>query len=130
MRILKAVLAGFLVASALILAGQWGYTLLAGSAVRGEYYVTSPIAALVALLYTGAAAVLGAYVATLIEDSSRAISGFVIAQAFFGFGLIREFWNAGYSWYGIAAVIIVIPCAMIGRQLARRLGRNKMVRAT
>lgn len=130
MRILKAVLAGFLVASALILAGQWAFSLLAGTAVRGAYYVTSPMAALVALLYTGAAIVLGAYVAIRIQDSSQTMSGFVIAQAFFGFGLIREFWNSGSSWYGVAAVIIVIPCAIIGHQLARRFGRNRMVRAT
>ena len=49
MRTLKAVLAGFLVASALILAGQWGYSELAGPATHGEYYVTSPTATLLAL---------------------------------------------------------------------------------
>jgi hypothetical protein len=125
MRALKAVLSGFLVASALILAGGWGYTVLAAPAMRGEYYTTTPIAALLALLYTGASVVAGAYIATRIDDTSQTISGFSVAQLFFGFGLVREFWNTGSSWYTVSAVLLVIPCALIGRVLARRLGGNK-----
>jgi hypothetical protein len=64
MRTVTAVLSGCLVASALILAGEWGYALLAGPAIRGEYYVTTFAAALLALLLTGASVVVGAYVAT------------------------------------------------------------------
>lgn len=91
--------------------------------------LTTFAAAWLALLYTGASVVLGAYVATRIQDTPEMISGFSIAQAFFGFGLIREFWSTGSSWYAVAAVVLVIPCALIGRALARRLGRNKMVGA-
>lgn len=122
MRTLKAVFSGFLVASALILAGGWGYALFAAPAMRGEYFTTTPIAALLALLYTGAAIVAGAYVATRIHDSSETVSGFAVAQAFFGFGLIREFWTAG-SWYTATAVLLVIPCSLIGAALARRIAR-------
>ena len=126
MRTFKAVLSGFLVASALILAGGWGYTLFAAPAMRGEYFTTTPIAALLALLYTGAAIVAGAYVATRIHDTPETISGFSVAQAFFGVGLIREFWSTSSSWYTASAVLLVIPCALIGRALALRFGRARM----
>jgi hypothetical protein len=129
MRTVKAVLSGFLVASALILAGQWGYSLLAGPTMHGGYYVTTFTATLLTLFYTGASVVLGAYVAIRIQDTSETISGFSIAQAFFGFGLIREFWSTESSWYGIAAVVLVIPCAIIGRALVRRMGRTSMAGA-
>lgn len=126
MRTFKAVLSGFLVASALAFAGGWGHTLLAGPPARGEHLTTTPIAALLALVYTGAATVAGAYVATRIHDTSETISGFLVAQAFFGVGLIREFWGTDSSWYTASAVVLLIPCALIGRALALRFGRAGM----
>jgi hypothetical protein len=122
----RAVLAGFLVASALILAGGWVLTMLAAPAMRGEQYAPTLATALLALLYTGAAIVVGAYVAARINDSYETSSGFMIAQAFFGSGLIREFWRTGSSWYTVAAVVLVIPCAMIARMLARRFARDRI----
>ncbi len=95
MRTIKAVLSGFLVASALILAAGWAYGLLAAPEMRGEYYRSSLLTALPALVYTSASIVAGAFVASRIHDSSETISGFSVAQAFFGFGLIREFWSTG-----------------------------------
>ena len=121
MRTFKAVLSGFLVASALIFAAEWAYGLFAAQGL---------FAALLALVYTSAAIVAGAYVASRIHDSSQTIGGFALAQAFFGFGLIREFWNTGSSWYTAAAVLLVIPCALIGCALARKFGRTTMARAT
>lgn len=129
MRTIKAVLSGFLVASALIVAAGWAYSLLAASAMRGEYYTLSPFTGLLMLVYTSGSIVAGAYVASRIHDSPETISGFAVAQAFFGFGLIREFWSTGSSWYTIVAVLLVIPCALIGRALARRFGRASIARA-
>jgi Ca2+/H+ antiporter len=128
MRTIKAVLSGFLVASALILAAGWAYGLLAAPQMRGEYK-SSLFTALLALVYTSASIVAGAYVASRIHDSSETTGGFVVAQAFFGFGLIREFWSTGSSWYTVAAVLLVIPCAFMGRALARRFGRASIARA-
>ncbi len=128
MRTLKAVLWGFLVATALILAGGWAATWLLGPAIRGEYYTRTLAAGFVALFYTGASIALGAYVATRIHDANETISGFIVAQAFFGFGLIREFWSTGSSWYTVTAVLLVIPGAIIGRSLARRLGSGRTAR--
>jgi hypothetical protein len=128
MRTIKAVLAGFLVASALILVTGWASGLLGATATRSEYYTQSLFTALLALVYTSASIVAGAYVASRIHDSSETTSGFVVAQAFFGFGLIREFWSTGSSWYTVAAVLLVIPCAFIGRALARRSGRASIAR--
>jgi hypothetical protein len=129
MRTFKAVLSGFLVASALIFAARWAFGLLAAPAMGGEYYAQGLLPALLALVYTGAAIVAGAYVASRIHDSSETIGGFAVAQAFFGFGLIREFWSTGSSWYAAVAVLLVIPCALIGRALARRSGRARPVGA-
>lgn len=128
MRILKAVLWGFLVATALILAGGWASTLLVAPAIRGDYYTPTLAVGLLALFYTGASIAIGAYVATRIHDTNETVSGFVVVQAFFGFGLIREFWSSGSSWYTVTAVLLVIPCAILGRTLARRLGSNEMAR--
>lgn len=129
MATLKAVGAGFLVATALILASGWAFGSLGAPAIRGDYYTPTLATGLLALLYTGAAMVIGAYVAARIHDSNETTSGFVVAQAFFGFGFIRAFWSAGSSWYTATAVLLVIPCAIIGRMLARRLSRARMPRA-
>lgn len=129
MRTFKAVISGFLVASALILAAEWAFGVLAIPAMRGEYHTRGLLPTLLALVYTGASITAGAYVASRIHDSSETISGFAVAQAFFGFGLIRGFWKAGPSWYTVAAVLLVIPCALIGRALARRFGRAGLASA-
>ena len=123
MRALKAVLFGFIAASALLLAGGWAFIALTGSAA-GQRNPTLPTA-LLALVGTGATIAVGAYVASRIDDSNETTSGYIVAQAFFGFGMIREFWSGGSSWYGLAAIMLVIPCAIIGRTLARRSGGNK-----
>ncbi len=130
MRTLKAVLWGFLVVTALMLAGEWAATLLVPPAVHGDYSSPTLAAGLLALFYTGASIAIGAYVATRIHDANETISGFIVAQAFFGFGLIREFWGKGSSWYTVTAVLLVIPGAILGRSLARRLGSDTMARVT
>jgi len=87
------------------------------------------LTAILALAYTSAAIVAGAYVASRIHDSSETISGFAVAQAFFGFGLIREFWIGGSSWPTAVAVLLVIPGTLIGWALARRFGRTRLAGA-
>jgi hypothetical protein len=124
MRTLKGVLSGFLVTSALILAGGWASGAFLGAAVGNEYASPTLPAALLALLYTAAAVVAGAYIASRIYDTGDTITGFTVAQLFFGFGLVREFWLTGSSWYTLTALILIIPCAMVGRGLARRLGHH------
>jgi len=128
MRTLKAVLWGFLITTALILAGGWAATLLVAPGVDGDYYPATLAAGLLALFYTGASIAIGSYVATQIHDTNETISGFIVAQAFFGFGLIREFWSTGSSWYTVTAVLLVIPSTILGRSLAQRLGSDKMAR--
>jgi len=125
MKALKAVLYGFVAASALLLAGGWAFIALTGSAAGQRNPTLATV--LLALVGTGATIAVGAYVASRIDDSNETTSGYIVAQAFFGFGLIREFWSSGSSWYGVAAVLLVIPCAIIGRSLARRSGGNKTV---
>jgi hypothetical protein len=124
MRTIQGVLSGFLVTSALILAGGWASGALLGAAVGNEYASPTLPAALLALLYTAAAIVAGAYVAVRIHDTGDTITAFTIVQLFFGFGLVREFWLTGSSWYTLTALVLIIPCAIIGRRLARRLGHH------
>ncbi len=125
---LKAVLWGFLITTALILAAGWAATLLVAPGVREAYYPATLAAGLLALSYTGASIAFGSYVATRIRDTNETISGFIVAQAFFGFGLIRAFWSIGSSWYTVTAVLLVIPCALLGRSFAPRLGSDRMAR--
>lgn len=125
----KAVLSGFLVTSALMFAAGWAFGLLTAPTMRGEYNTPSLLTAILALAYTSAAIVAGAYVASRIHDSSETISGFAVAQAFFGFGLIREFWIGGSSWPTAVAVLLVIPGTLIGWALARRFGRTRLAGA-
>jgi len=129
MRTFKAVLSGFLVATALIIAARWSLGLLAAPAMGGKSYTQGLLPALLALVYTGASIVAGAYVASRIHDSSETIGGFAVVQAFFGLGLIHEFWSSGSSWYTATAVLLVIPCALIGLAFARRRGRASMAGA-
>ncbi len=126
MRTLKGVLLGFVVTSALILAGGWAASAVLGAAVGSEYASPTLPAALLALLYTAAAIVAGAYIADRIQDTGETVTGFAVAQLFFGFGLIREFWLTGSSWYTLTAMVLVVPCAMIGRALARRMAHDSM----
>ena len=129
MRTLKAVVAGFAVTSGLIVLGSWIFREMITPAARGGYY-TPTVSAGIALLYTAAGIIVGAFVAARIHDSNETISGFIVAQAFFGFGLIREFWSNGSSWYTVSAVVLVIPCAIFGRALARRIsGRARAPRS-
>lgn len=118
MRTLQAVLMGFVVTSALILAAGWASGVLLGPAVGGEYTAPTLTAALLALGYSAAAIIAGAYSAAKIHDTGDTITGFVIAQLFFGFGFVREFWLTGSSWYTLAALLLIIPCSTIGRRLA------------
>lgn len=118
MRTLKAVLSGLLVTSVLIFAGGWASRISLGAAVGGEYSSPTVPAALLALVYTGAAVIAGAYVATKINHSGDTITGFAIAQMFFGLGLIREFWLSGANWYTLVALLLIIPCALLGHGLA------------
>jgi divalent metal cation (Fe/Co/Zn/Cd) transporter len=120
MRTLKAVLAGFTVATVLVLAGGWAFTRSIRPAIDGEYYTPTVTAAVIVLLYTIIAIIIGSYVAARIHDSSGTTAGFAVAEAFFGFGLIREFWDSGSSWSTVTAVVLVIPCAVVGRALARK----------
>jgi hypothetical protein len=120
MRTLKAVLVGFIVATALILAGAWTFAQLAGRESQPAVGVPTMITGLLSLLYTGVAIIAGAYAAARTDESSATFSGFVVLQAFFGFGLVREFWSVGSSWYAVGAILLVIPCAVIGRALAAR----------
>ena len=129
MRVLKAVLLGFLLTTALILSASWAFDSISGVNAGGEYYAPTLSVALMMLLYTSAATVAGAYVATRIHDAGATISGFTVAQMFFGFGLVREFWLAGAYWYTLAAIILVIPCAIAGRLMAGRLGTNNVAGA-
>ena len=130
MRTFKAVVSGFLVTSALILAAGWAYGLLIAPAMHGGNYTRGLLPALLALIYTSASIVAGAYVACRIHDSPETVSGFAVVQAFFGVGLIREFWNTGSSWYTVAALLLVIPCVLIGRALAWKSGHTTMAGAT
>jgi hypothetical protein len=107
----------------------WAFGLLTAPTMRGEENTPGLLTAIVALAYTSAVIAAGAYVASRIHDSSETISGFAVAQAFFGFGLIRAFWSGGSSWPTAAAVLLVIPSALIGWALARRLGRTRVVEA-
>jgi uncharacterized membrane protein len=120
MRTLKAVIMGFIVASALILAGGWAFAALAAPEWHSPESVPTSITGIIGLLITGIAIVAGAYAATRVDDSNSTLSAFIVIQAFFGFGLVREFWSVGSSWYAVGAILLVIPCAMIGRTLAIR----------
>ena len=120
-RVLKAVLLGFGLTSALILSATWAFDSMTGSNAGGDFYTPTLAAALMMLVYTSAATVAGAYVAARIDETGTTTTGFTVGQLFFGFGMVREFWLAGAYWYTIAAMILVIPCAIAGRSLARRL---------
>jgi hypothetical protein len=126
MRTVTAVLMGFLVTSALIVGAGWASGVFLGPDVGGEYSDPTLVAALLALSYSAAAIIAGSYIADRIHETGETVAGFAVAQLFFGFGLIREFWLIGSSWYTLAAMLLVVPCAIIGRALVRRIGHHSM----
>lgn len=120
MRTLKAVLAGFLFSSAMIIAGAWFYSLaIRPNSVPG-HMSTAVLAAVGSLVFICAAVVIGARVATGLDDTSSTLAGYVVFELFFGIGLTGPFLNNGANWVTEAAILLVIPCTLLGRAIARR----------
>ncbi len=126
MRTFIGIIAGFLLTSLLILAGEWAYTMVASPSLQAATTLFAFILALISLLYIGIGVTVGGYLAGVIDDSRETTSGFAVLQLFFGVWFFREFWTSGFAWYKLAALVLVIPCAMLGRHWAKRAHRNTM----
>jgi len=109
MRTLAAVIIGLIVSSLLFYLGDASF---ARVPIPGEAG-TSRAIEVVALLWTFASIAVGSLVTVRIRKSTEAVAGFIVAELFFGVGLLHQFWHAS-TWYGAAAILLVIPAALLG----------------
>lgn len=128
MRTFIGVVAGSCLTSVLILTGEWGYTMVASPELQSANTLVAFVLALLSLLYIAVAVTLGGYLAGIIEDSRETAAAFAVLQLFFGVWFFREFWSSGFIWYKPAALVLVIPCAMLGLRWEQSTRRNSIVR--
>lgn len=118
MRSFIAVIAGIALTGLLVLIGDTSFagvpsTTAAARSVSGS-------AAFVALAWTFLALTLGAVLTGRIRQTKEAISGFIVGELFFGFGILHQFWQAP-AWYSTIAMLLVIPAALLGYWIASQL---------
>lgn len=111
MKTILAVLAGVVVTTLLIFTGYWiasdflDATFGPGSSTRpGQAFM---------LVWTFGSIAAGAYVAVRILPVGQVLNAFVIAQLFFGFGMLSAFWHEA-TMFNFLALLLAIPAAIIG----------------
>lgn len=118
MRTFLGIVGAFCLASILILAGEWAYTMVAAPSLQAGQNSFALVIVLASLIYIAFALIMGGYLAAIIDGSPEVVAGYSVLQLFFGVWFFREFWTTGFIWYKPTAVFLVIPCAMLGRYIA------------
>lgn len=118
MRTFIAVIGGIALTALLIFIGDTSFAGVPGTtAAEGS---VSGTAGFVALAWTFLALTLGAVLTGRVRQTKEAISGFIVGELFFGFGLLHQFWQAP-AWYSTIAMLLVIPAALLGYWIASQL---------
>lgn len=117
MKTVLAALLGLLVSSVFAISGNWLTIRIGGEAFHGEQSSYATVGLLITFLWTAASVVLGGYVVARLHNTRGAVSGYIVLQLFFGAGMVAEFWSSGAAWYDTVAVLLVIPCALLGASL-------------
>ena len=118
MRTIVAVCTGLLAAAVLIIGADRLVAVATHSSVSDALSRPSE---LLALIWTAIALIAGVFIALKIQPTRDTLTGFVVAELFFGVGLISEFWGAP-TWFNAIALLLVIPAALIGSRLAGMKG--------
>lgn len=113
---------GLLVASSVAIAGDWLTMGLAGGGSVRDAATNPVVVLLIAFLWTAASVVLGGYVVARLHNTRGALSTFILLEMMLGAGMIAEFWSPAASWYNTLALLLVIPCALLGAFLVRPVG--------
>lgn len=120
MRTFIAVIVGLAAAGLLIFAGDVSFAQITDTRIVPGYAGTSHSTEIVALLWTFVSITLGALVTASVRNTKEAISGFIVAELFFGIGLLHQFWHAP-TWYSAVAMLLVIPAALLGAWIGTQL---------
>ena len=128
MRTFIAVVLGVAVAGLLIFTGDASFAQITDTRIVPGYAGTSHSTELVALLWTFVCIGLGALVTVSVRNTKEAISGFIVAELFFGVGLLHQFWHAP-TWYSAVAILLVIPAALVGAWIGSQLHHGVTARA-
>jgi hypothetical protein len=112
-----AALLGLLVSSLFAISGDWLTIRLGGEAFRSEESSYATMVVLITFLWTATSVVLGGYVVARLHNTRGAVSAFIVLELILGAGMLAEFWSSTASWYDTVAVLLVIPCALLGAGL-------------
>ena len=110
--LLTAVL-GLALSSAAGITGNW-LTIKLIEEVFLREHSSATIVLLTNFLWTAGSVVLGGYVVARVHCTRATLSAFVVLELFFGSGMVAEFWTSEASFLDALAVVLVIPCALLG----------------
>lgn len=120
MRTFLAVVLGVAITGLLIFIGDASFARVTDTTIVPGYAGTSHATEFVALAWTFVAISLGAIVTVRVRSTKEALSGFIVAELFFGVGLLHQFWHAP-GWYATIAMLLVIPGALLGAWIGTQL---------
>jgi hypothetical protein len=117
MKTVLAALFGLAVSSLFAISGNWLTIRIGGEAFHGEQSSYATVVLLITFLWTAASVVLGGYVVARLHNTRGAVSAYIVLELLLGAGMLSEFWSSGAAWYDTVAVLLVIPCALLGASL-------------
>jgi hypothetical protein len=123
-----AALSGLLAAGVFAIVGDSLIISLAGDGFRDQS-TNGAVVMLISLLWTACSVVLGGYVVARLHNTRRTLSAFMVLELFFGAGMVAEFWTPDAMLWDAIAVLLVIPCAVLGATLAPPRGLKWVTRS-
>lgn len=117
-----AALLGLIVASAFAIFGDGITIRLARGGFLRDETTDGVVVQLIAFLWTAGSVVLGGYLVTRVHTTRGALSTFILLEMVLGAGMVAEFWSPTASWYDTLAVLLVVPCALLGAFLVQPRG--------
>ena len=111
MKMLLGVFTGSMLAAASAFIVTWMLSAPVGMPTASAVLLGGPD---LSLLVSGAAILVGAYLAAKICPGLKTMVGYATVQLFFGPTLIRNFWLGGTPWYTVLALLMVLPLTFIG----------------
>jgi hypothetical protein len=117
MKTVLAALFGLVVSSLFAISGNWLTIRIGGEAFLSEQSSYAIMVLLITFFWTAASVVLGGYVVARLHNTRGAVSTFIVLELMLGAGMVAEFWSSAASWYHTIAVLLVIPCALLGASL-------------
>lgn len=128
LKTLLAALVALIIANVAAICANWGTVWVAGGGFLRDQATNGVVVFLLMFLWTAASVVLGGYIVARFHDTRYAVGTFIVLELLFGAGLLAEFWTPAIGLLNTTALLLVIPCAILGVALAPPRGLKWMTR--